>query len=72
MKVLDAIRSHAEARPDHPALVSSDEVDRVVSYAELVAQMTEIAGELTRAGVGAGDRCGLRAQQGEIFVLHAL
>ena len=72
MKVLDAIRAHAEARPDHPALISSGDVDRVVRYAELVSTFTGIAAELVRAGVGPGDRCGLRAQQGEVFVLHAL
>ena len=72
MKVLDEIRAHAAARPGHPALVSSGEPDRVVTYAELVAAMDAIAKELDASGVRRGDRCGLRAQQGEVFVLHAL
>ena len=75
MKVLDAIREHARARPDHPALVvagSGDDEDLIVSYAELVASFEAIGAKLRDAGVAPGDRTGLRAKQGRPFVEHAL
>jgi long-chain acyl-CoA synthetase len=75
VKVLDAIREHARARPDHPALVvagTGNEADTVVSYAALVSGFEALAAKLRDAGVAPGDRCGLRAIQGRPFVEHAL
>ena len=72
MKVLVHIRAHATQRPDHPALVIGGAADRTVTYAELVARTDVIAAELVAAGVRPGDRCGLRARQGEAFVQNAL
>jgi long-chain acyl-CoA synthetase len=73
MRVLDRIREHAEARPQHPALVAEAEGGRrVVSYGALVARLEAGAGRLRAAGVGAGDRCGLVARQGAGFIEEAL
>lgn len=75
MKVLDAIREHARARPDHPAMViagTGDAEDTVVSYGALVASFEALGAKLRDAGVAPGDRTGLRAQQGRAFVEHAL
>jgi long-chain acyl-CoA synthetase len=74
MKVLDRLRDHAKARPDHPALLvdRGDGAPEVVSYARLVADFEALGAELREKGVRAGDRCGLRAQQGRPFVEAAL
>lgn len=73
--VIDAIRDFARANPDHPALVvggRGDGPDETIDYATLVARMEERARALVKAGVGAGDRCGLVAPQGTGFVEAAL
>ncbi len=72
MKVLDRIREHAAERPDQPALIIGGDPDRSLSYAALVERMDGGAAELREAGLRAGDRCGLRAEQGAPFVLNAL
>jgi long-chain acyl-CoA synthetase len=72
---VDEIRGFARANPHHPALVvggSGGAADEVVDYAALVARMDEHARTLVKAGVGAGDRCGLVAPQGAGFVEAAL
>lgn len=79
MTVLEQIREHARARPDHPALREGGESGedaagrpRTVSYAQLVRRMDEGAARLRAAGVDRGDRCGLLARQGPGFVEEAL
>ncbi len=72
MKVLDALRAHAQDRPEHAAIWVGADDDRTISYGELVVRMDAIAKELVAAGVRPGERCGLRAQQGERFVENAL
>ena len=73
MRVLDAIRAHACARPDHPALcVDEDGATRVVDYAALVRRFEAGALRLRAAGVARGERCGLLARQGPAFIEEAL
>ncbi len=50
--------AHAEARPDHPALVVEASGERI-SYAELEARANRAAAALARLGVAAGDRVAL-------------
>ncbi len=71
--VLDAIRAHARARPDHPALCTDrGGATEAISYAELVARFDAGAARLRQAGLTRGARCGLVARQSAGFVEHAL
>jgi len=71
--VLDAIRAHARAQPDHPALCSDrGGATEAISYGELVARYEAGAARLRAAGLARGARCGLVARQGAGFVEHAL
>jgi len=74
MRILDHLRDHAKARPEHPALLvdRGDAPPEIVSYARLVADFEALGAELRERGVAPGDRCGLRAQQGRPFVEAAL
>jgi long-chain acyl-CoA synthetase len=73
VKVLDRLREHAKARPEHPALVvDAGDRSEVVSYARLVSDLDALGAELRAKGVLPGDRCGLRARQGRPFVEAAL
>lgn len=73
MRVLERLREHAKARPEHPALVSdAGDASEVVTYAQLVGDFDALGAELRARGVAPGDRCGLRAQQGRPFVEAAL
>jgi len=73
VKVLDCVREHAKARPDHPALVVDGEAgSETIPYAHLVADFEALAESLRAKGVREGDRCGLRASQGRPFVENAL
>jgi long-chain acyl-CoA synthetase len=71
--VLDAIRRHARARPDHPALIADrgGESERI-SYAALARRFEAVAARLCDGGVRPGQRCGLVARQGAGFVEAAL
>ncbi len=70
---IDAIRAHARAHPDHPALCADHGgATQVTSYAELVARFDAGAARLRAAGLARGERCGLVARQGEGFIEHAL
>jgi long-chain acyl-CoA synthetase len=74
VKVLDAIRAHAQRRPESPALVidRGEAPSQLVRYAELVRGFDALGASLRERGVRPGDRCGLRAQQGAPFVEAAL
>jgi long-chain acyl-CoA synthetase len=73
VRVLDGIREHAKARPDHPALVVDGPAgSETMPYARLVADFEALAATLRGQGVREGDRCGLRASQGRPFVEGAL
>ncbi|MFF0783027.1 amino acid adenylation domain-containing protein [Streptomyces sp. NPDC003720] len=66
---LDLIAAQVRARPDAPAV---EHGDVVVSFAELDRRGDQIAGELRRAGVAAGDRVGLFCPRGADYVLAVL
>lgn len=75
MNVIDCIRTHAMAMPDHPAICTDGEnqqLDACISYRELVARFEVIAERLRKAGVQPGERCGLLAKQGAGFIEAAL
>lgn len=73
MTVLEPIREHARARPDHAAMrIAGSGATRSVSYAALVRRFDAGADRLRAAGVRKGDRCGLSAAQGAGFVEEAL
>jgi len=71
--VLDAVREHAGARPEHTALcIDRGDHSERISYAELVRRFERGAERLRAAGVQRGDRCGLVAAQGPSFIEEAL
>jgi long-chain acyl-CoA synthetase len=71
--VLDAIREHARAHPEHPALCADRGGEsELISYAELVARFESGAQQLRATGLARGERCGLVARQGAGFIEHAL
>ncbi|MCZ6464473.1 MAG: class I adenylate-forming enzyme family protein [Proteobacteria bacterium] len=72
--VLDDIRAHANATPDHPAIAVDERGGRTrtITYSELVRRMDTLAVRLRRDGVRPGQRCGLVARQGSGFVEAAL
>ncbi|MFI9273082.1 Pls/PosA family non-ribosomal peptide synthetase [Kitasatospora sp. NPDC052896] len=59
--LLDVIEGTAEAWPGAPAL---DAGGVVLSYRELLNEADELAARLTHAGVGVGDRVGVRVPSG--------
>lgn len=65
--LVDILRSSAEAHPDAPAL---DDGTNVLGYAELAEKVIEGTYALHDAGVGAGDRVGIRMTSGraELYV----
>ena len=65
--LVDVLRSTAETHPDAPAV---DDGTTVVEYAELVEKVIAGAYALNDAGVGAGDRVGVRMTSGraELYV----
>lgn len=63
--------THAEARPEHTALVYRDER---ITFAELVERIERLANGLSRLGIGAGDAVGLVLHDDPWFVtsFHAI
>ncbi|WP_231610223.1 AMP-binding protein, partial [Rhodococcus sp. CX] len=59
--LVDILRSTADAHPDAPAI---DDGKVMLSYAELAEEIVAGAYRLTDAGVGAGDRVGVRMPSG--------
>ncbi|WP_250212478.1 Pls/PosA family non-ribosomal peptide synthetase [Acrocarpospora catenulata] len=62
----------------HPMATALDDGQTPLSYAELAAQVTHLAGELTARGIGRGDRVGVQVPSGTadlyvaiLAVLHA-
>ncbi|OIK27018.1 non-ribosomal peptide synthetase [Streptomyces malaysiense] len=66
---LELIAHQVRTRPDAPAV---EQGERVVSFAELDRRGDQIAGELRRAGVAAGDHVGLFCPRGLDYVLAVL
>ncbi|MFF5794164.1 Pls/PosA family non-ribosomal peptide synthetase [Paeniglutamicibacter sp. NPDC012692] len=63
----DILEASAAANPDAPAL---DDGERSLTYAELLLAIGETAGRLRAAGLGAGDRIGIRIPSGtrELYI----
>ena len=59
--LVDILGATAAAFPDEPAI---DDGHAVVSYAELLTRVQEVARRLDAAGVGRGDRVGIRMPSG--------
>ena len=70
--IADVVREHAAARPQQPALVSGDQKNQQLTFAELDALMDRVAVALQRDGVRVGDviaLCGSTTpQQAALFL----
>jgi acyl-CoA synthetase (AMP-forming)/AMP-acid ligase II len=55
------VRASAQANPEAPAI---DDGETTLSYAELLSEIEQGARWLADAGVGAGDRVGIRMPSG--------
>jgi acyl-CoA synthetase (AMP-forming)/AMP-acid ligase II len=70
-RITDLVTATARRHPDTHALVVT--ADRnPVTYRELIRLVDDLAGQLTHAGLLAGDRAGLRAQSSAEFVVGLL
>jgi acyl-CoA synthetase (AMP-forming)/AMP-acid ligase II len=70
-RIADLIAGTASRHPETHALVVT--ADRVaITYRDLVRMIEDLAGQLTQAGLLAGDRTGLRAQSSAEFVVGLL
>jgi non-ribosomal peptide synthetase-like protein len=65
--LVEVLLATAEEHPDAPAL---DDGERSLSYTDLLAEVRAVGRRLTRAGLGAGDRIGVRVPSGtaELYV----
>ncbi|MGN6403353.1 Pls/PosA family non-ribosomal peptide synthetase [Sinomonas sp.] len=65
--LLDVLLATAEAFPESPAL---DDGERVLSYGELLTEVRAVGRRLHAAGLGAGDRVGVRIPSGtnELYI----
>ena len=52
MNITDILTAHARTRPDYPAI---EDGERIVTYAEIDAAVSDAACNLQAAGIGAGD-----------------
>jgi acyl-CoA synthetase (AMP-forming)/AMP-acid ligase II len=66
--IADLVTATANHRPDALALVVGADRNRI-TYRELHGLVDDLAGQLTHAGLLAGDRVGLRAQSSAEFVV---
>ena len=70
-RIADLVAATARRHPDAHALVVT--ADRnPITYRELIGLVDDLAGQLTHAGLRAGDRAGLRAQSSAEFVVGLL
>ena len=70
-RIADLVTATARRHPDTHALVVT--ADRnPITYRELIGLVDDLAGQLTHAGLLAGDRAGLRAQSSAEFVVGLL
>ncbi|MEM7409385.1 MAG: class I adenylate-forming enzyme family protein [Myxococcota bacterium] len=73
MNVVDTLRRHAEARPEHPALcVDRGGSSETIGYAALLERVDARAAALRDEGLSRGERCGLVARPGPAFIETAL
>jgi acyl-CoA synthetase (AMP-forming)/AMP-acid ligase II len=70
-RIADLVEVAATARPEAPALVVTGDCIPI-SYHDLVRLVGDLAGQLGRAGLRAGDRVGLRAGSNAEFVVGLL
>jgi acyl-CoA synthetase (AMP-forming)/AMP-acid ligase II len=69
--IADLVASTAHRHPDANALVVTAD-RKPITYRELIGLVDDLAGQLTNAGLLAGDRAGLRAQSSAEFVVGLL
>jgi len=70
-RIADLVAATARRHPEAHALVVT--ADRIpITYRDLVRLVEDLAGQLTQAGLLAGDRVGLRAQSSAEFVVGLL
>ncbi|NUR25255.1 MAG: AMP-binding protein, partial [Catenulispora sp.] len=67
--LIDILRATAQAHPDATAL---DDGRRALDYTRLLAEAQAMAGRLAAAGVGAGDRVGIRVPSGTVDLYIAI
>jgi non-ribosomal peptide synthetase-like protein len=67
--LIDILRATASAHPDATAL---DDGRRALDYTTLSVEARAMAGRLTAAGVGAGDRVGVRVPSGTVDLYIAI
>ena len=67
--LIDVLLESAGAYPDQPAL---DDGTRVLSYAELITAIRDLALEMAEAGIGPGDKVGIRVPSGSVDLYLAI
>ena len=67
--LIDVLLESAGAHPDQPAL---DDGTRVLSYAELITAIRDLALEMAKAGIGPGDKVGIRVPSGSVDLYLAI
>ena len=67
--LIDVLLESAGAHPDQPAL---DDGTRVLSYAELITAIRDLALEMAEAGIGPGDKVGIRVPSGSVDLYLAI
>ena len=67
--LIDVLLESAGAHPDQPAL---DDGTRVLSYAELITAIRDLALEMAESGIGPGDKVGIRVPSGSVDLYLAI
>ena len=67
--LIDVLLESAAAHPDQPAL---DDGTRVLSYSELITAIRDLALEMAEAGIGPGDKVGIRVPSGSVDLYLAI
>ncbi|WP_432788938.1 amino acid adenylation domain-containing protein [Brevibacterium sp. K11IcPPYGO002] len=67
--LIDVLLESAAAHPDQPAL---DDGARVLSYSELITAIRDLALEMAAAGIGPGDKVGIRVPSGSVDLYLAI
>lgn len=67
--LIDVLLESAGAHPDQPAL---DDGTRVLSYAELITAIRDLALEMAEAGIGPRDKVGIRVPSGSVDLYLAI
>jgi non-ribosomal peptide synthetase-like protein len=67
--LIDVLLESAAAHPDQPAL---DDGTRVLSYSELITAIRDLALKMAEAGIGPGDKVGVRVPSGSVDLYLAI